>query len=257
MIDLRYAVHAELTKIATVRSTAVTLTTALAVSVGIGVLAGTSFHGEREEGGGPFFDPLFAATYGLTLGQIALVVFAVLTVGREYSSGTIRTSLVSVPRRGVFFGAKLLAAAVAMTGAALVTVVATFLAAQAALGEYGISPTAPGAPSTMAGAVLYLLMIGLFAMGVTAMLRSSVAALGILVPILFLGSQGLGNVPRLKTVTQYLPDQLGAVAMHLSGPPDDPRWARDYGPWTGLALMALWTAASLLGGYLVLRRRDA
>jgi hypothetical protein len=45
--------------------------------------------------------------------------------------------------------------------------------------------------------------------------------------------------------------------MHLAGPQDEARWARDYGAWTGLALLGLWTAASLLGGYLVLRRRDA
>jgi ABC-2 type transport system permease protein len=32
---------------------------------------------------------------------------------------------------------------------------------------------------------------------------------------------------------------------------------RDFGPWAGLAILALWAAQSLLGGYLVLRRRDA
>jgi ABC-2 type transport system permease protein len=40
-------------------------------------------------------------------------------------------------------------------------------------------------------------------------------------------------------------------------PPDDPRFARDYGPWGGLAILVAWTAAALTGGYLVLRRRDA
>jgi hypothetical protein len=34
-------------------------------------------------------------------------------------------------------------------------------------------------------------------------------------------------------------------------------FGRDFGPWTGLAILAVWTAAALTGGYLVLRHRDA
>jgi hypothetical protein len=63
-------------------------------------------------------------------------------------------------------------------------------------------------------------------------------------------------VPKLKTVTQYLPDQVGQVIMHVVGQADDPRFARPYGPWTGIGLMALWTATALFAGYLAMRRRD-
>ena len=61
----------------------------------------------------------------------------------------------------------------------------------------------------------------------------------------------------MKAVAQYLPDQAGMVIMHIVGDGDDPRFARPYGPWTGLGIMALWTVAALLGGYLAVRRRDA
>jgi len=30
-----------------------------------------------------------------------------------------------------------------------------------------------------------------------------------------------------------------------------------YGPWAGLGIMALWVVAALIGGYLVLKKRDA
>jgi ABC-2 type transport system permease protein len=79
----------------------------------------------------------------------------------------------------------------------------------------------------------------------------------VLMPLLFLGSQGLGNAPTVGTVLQFLPDQAGAVILHIAGRPDDPDFDRSFGPWTGVAILALWTALSLLGGYLVLRRRDA
>jgi hypothetical protein len=105
--------------------------------------------------------------------------------------------------------------------------------------------------------LLYLPLICTFSIGVTATLRSTARSLGILLPLLLLGSQGLGNVPKLKTVTQYLPDQAGMLILHLAGPASKPNFGRDYGPWTGLGILAAWTATALLGGYLVLRRRDA
>jgi hypothetical protein len=33
--------------------------------------------------------------------------------------------------------------------------------------------------------------------------------------------------------------------------------AAPYGPWGGLGIMLLWVAAALLGGLVVLRKRDA
>nr|WP_260407598.1 ABC transporter permease [Planomonospora venezuelensis] len=185
-----------------------------------------------------------------------MVVFGVLLVGGEYGSGTIRASLAAVPRRGLFYGGKVLAAAPLVLAVSAVTVLATFHAAQAGLGPYRISLGADGAPTAVVGACLYLTLICLFATGAATMLRSSAGSLAILLPILFLGSQGVGNLPQLKPVLQYLPDQAGMVIMHLTLP-GDPRFGRDYGPWTGMGILVLWTAAALIGGYLVMRRRDA
>jgi ABC-type transport system involved in multi-copper enzyme maturation permease subunit len=230
------------------------------VSVGLGCLVGLTFRNTfaglpREQRDN--FDPLFATFYSLTLGQLALVVFGILVVSTEYTSGTIRASLLAMPRRGLFYGCKVLAGALPVIGVSLITVLVTFFTAQAALGPHRTSLGAGGVPRAVVGSCLYLILICLFAMGVTAMLRSSTRSLAILLPLLFLGSQGLGNIPKVKTVTQYLPDQAGMVIMHIAGPPGDPRFGRDYGPWTGLGILGLWTAAALLGGYLVLRRRDA
>jgi ABC-type transport system involved in multi-copper enzyme maturation permease subunit len=248
---------AELTKIRTVRSTIWTLLPTFVVSVGLSLLVGFSFASQppEQQRDGDF--PLFAAFYGLTLGQLALVVFGVLVLGTEYSSGTIRATLVAVPRRGLGYLGKVLATGLLALAVAVPTVLASFFTAQAALGRYGISLGSDGAPAAVVGACLHLTLLCLFALGVTAMLRGSVRSLAVLLPVFFLGSQGLGNIPKIRTVTQFLPDQTSWVIMHLAGPQDDARWARDYGPWTGIGILVLWTAASLLGGYLVLRRRDA
>ena len=253
-------VIAELTKIRTVRSTVWTLLAALVVCVGLSVLFGSIFRrsfADLPQAQQDRFDPLFATFYSVTFGQLAMVVFAVVVMAGEYSSGTIRATLVAVPRRGVFYTAKILAVALVVGAASVVIVLATFVTAQAALGPHATALGAAGVWGAVVGTCFYLVFISLFALGVAAMLRNSVAALAILLPVLFLGSQGLGNVPKLKTVTQYFPDQAGAVIMHLTGPADDPRFGRPYGPWTGLGILALWTVAALVGGFLVLRHQDA
>ena len=257
---MRAVVGAEWIKIRTVRSAFWTLFSTVVVSVGLSFLVGLSFRdgfSRMAPGQRATFDPLFATFYSLTLGQLPLVVFGVLVVTSEYRGATIGASLAAVPRRGVFYAAKLIAATLPVAGVSVITVLATFGTAQTALGPLGVWIGAGYVVEAITGGCLYLIMIFLFAVGVATMLRSSVRALAILLPLLFLGSQGLGNVPKIKALAQYLPDQAGMVIMHLAGPSGDPRFARPYGAWTGLAILSLWTTVSLVGGYLVLRSRDA
>lgn len=237
----------EWTKLRTVRSTPWTLAAFVVVSAGLAYLLELSLrNAERRVN----YDPLFATFLPLTIGQMALVVFGALAVTSEYSTGTIRASLAAVPDRGRFYLTKLAAVTAVAAAASVVTVAATMTASR-------VSPTSPGALQASAGACVYLTLMCAFAFGVAAMVRHTALVLGGLLPVLFLGSQGLGNIPVIRKVTQFLPDQTGWVVMHLAGPQDEPRWARDYGAWTGLGLLTLWTVASLAGGYLVLRRRDA
>ena len=245
----------EWTKIRTVRSTVWTLLPTLVLSPAIAFLAGRSFS-DSLAGRPRDFDPLFATFYSLTLGQLGIAVFGVLVIGAEHSTGAIRSALIAVPQRGKLYLAKVCAITLTMLGIAALTAIATFFAAQAGLGPHQVKLGDDGVLEALAGAVLYLTMICLLATGLTAVLRSSIAALVVLLPLLFLGGAGLGNIPQIKDFAQYLPDQAGMVIMHLTLP-DHPQFGRDYGPWTGLGIMALWTVAALLGGLFTLRRRDA
>ena len=254
----RHTVTAELTKIRTVRSTKWALLLTLLICAGLGYVVSLSLRHDfprlppeqRRD-----FDPLFATFYSLSIGQLALVVFGVLVTGSEYSTGMIVTTLTVMPRRGLFYAAEIAAGLLAAAGTAVVTVTATFLAAQQALGPHRTSLGAPGTVQAALGACLYLTLICAFAMGVTAIVRSPAMALAMLLPLLFLDSQGLGNVPGLQQVIDYLPDQAGAVIAHLSGTGGG-HFGRPFGPWTGMAIMLAWTAAALTCGYLVLARTD-
>jgi ABC-2 type transport system permease protein len=47
------------------------------------------------------------------------------------------------------------------------------------------------------------------------------------------------------------------MIIHIARLGDGPRLMRPYDTWTGIGIMALWTATALLAGYLAVRRRDA
>ncbi len=248
--------RSEWTKIRSVRSTVWTLGVAIVVTVALGALI-SAFTKENFDNM-PVrdkinFDPTFVSFAGMGLGQLALIVFGVLVVSNEYSTGMIRTSLAAVPQRGVFLFSKIAIATLLAFVVAMITSFVSFFVGQAMLGDFAASLDDPGVLRAVIGGGLYMTLIAVFSMAVATMLRSPMLALGILMPFFFLISAILGNVPATRKVGQYLPDQAGHKVMQVVTVGDD----APYGPWGGFTIMVLWVAAALVGGYAVLRRRDA
>ncbi len=111
------AVRSEFTKIRSVRSTYWTLLVMIIVCVGMGVLfsAGrqprSPARRPRQSGLRRWPRPRQAVTnslIGLLIGQLVIAVLGALTITSEYSTGMIRTSLTSMPRRGTIYSAKAL-----------------------------------------------------------------------------------------------------------------------------------------------------
>lgn len=259
MSSFSAVLQSEWTKIRTVASTTWTLASAALVTVGISsllcVFISSSFKDMPPQEQATF-DPTLASFTGMSLGQLALIVFGVLVVGTEYSSGMIRTSLAAVPRRGHFLAGKLLVATGLALVVGLITSFASFFVGQAILGERSIGIDEPNVLRAVIGAGLYMAMLTLFSMGVATMLRSSMLSLGILMPFFLLVSNILGAVPATRKVAQYFPDQAGSKIMQVvpGAMGSDPV---PYSAWGGFGIMALWVLAAVLGGYLVLRKRDA
>lgn len=250
-------VRSEWTKIRSVASTVWTLSLALVVTVALGMLI--SALSKSQFGNMPVqerfsFDPTYVSFAGMTLGQLAMIVFGVLVVSNEYSTGMIRTSLAAVPQRGTFLFSKMAVAAVLALLVALATAFAAFFLGQAMLGPYRTHLGDPMVLRAVIGGGLYMTLIAVFSMGVAAMLRSPMLSLGILMPFFFLISNILGNVDATKKIGRYLPDQAGSRIMRVVPPVggDTP-----YGPWGGLGIMALWVIAAVAGGYVLIRKRDA
>ncbi|WP_250007691.1 ABC transporter permease subunit [Actinoplanes sp. M2I2] len=255
MADFGAAVSFEWGKIRTLRSSIWNLAMFLLISVFLAVASAyflDSTYDKMDAADRAAFDPIGTGFGGLRLGLIALVIFGVLIVSSEYSSGTIRSSLAAVPRRGVFYGSKLLAGGLVALAASTVVVLASFAATQVMLGEHKASLGDPGALRAIVGAIIYTTLLCVFAMGLAAVLRSSALTIGILFPLFFMVSTILTSIPKVGKVAQFLPDVAGAQILYR-----EPQGSTVLNAWTGLAVLIAWTLAAVVGGYLAVRRRDA
>ncbi|BAC70572.1 ABC transporter [Streptomyces avermitilis] len=250
-------VRSEWTKIRSVASTVWTLSLAVVVTIALGMLisalAGNEFD-KMDPRDRLSFDPTFISFAGMSLGQLAMIVFGVLVVSNEYSTGMIRSSLAAVPQRGTFLFSKIAVAAGLALVVGIVTSFAAFFLGQAMLGSHRASISDTGVLRAVIGGGLYMTLIAMFSMGVAAMLRSPMLSLGILMPFFFLISNVLGNVSATKKIGRFLPDQAGSKIMQVVTPLGDDT---PYGPWGGLGIMVLWVVLALAGGYALLKRRDA
>ncbi|ANP53532.1 ABC-2 type transport system permease protein [Streptomyces griseochromogenes] len=231
------ALHAEWIKIRTLRSLVGALAAILVTTAAFSALAAAGADGK---------DPLYSAFFGVGLGQIAAVAFGTTAVSSEFRGGALRLTLAAVPDRLRWFAAKATAVALPALAVGLLTGAVTLLVGKAVLGASG-----PSWAEGLRGAVacgLHLTLMALFAAGLAAVLRSGVATLSVLIPFLLIVSFVVGDLS--GGVADFLPDRAGQVALHST-------WDGALGPWTGLAVTALWTAAALGAGAWSVRRRDA
>lgn len=234
--------RSEWLKIRTLRSLPGTLLALFTATLAFSAIAGVS------DAPDPGFDPLFTVLSGVIPGQIAAISFGAMAVSSEFHQGALRLSLAAVPRRGRWFAAKAAAIAVPTLLVGVLTALAALL-----VGRTGLGPAAGGLSTGeqvrgVVGCGVYLMLMALLAAGTAALLRSGVATLSLLVPFILVVSFVIGDAT--GTVADLLPDKAGQLVLRET-------YDGTLGPWSGLAVTALWTAAALLAGAWSLRRRDA
>ncbi|MEU6507498.1 ABC transporter permease [Streptomyces sp. NPDC046942] len=191
-------------------------------------------------------DPLYSVFFGVNLGQIAAIAFGTTAVAAEFRGGALRLTLSAVPGRRRWFAAKVTAIALPVLAAGFLTGLVTLLVGKAVLGTSG--PSWTEGLRGAAGCCLQLTLMALFAAGLAALLRSGVATLSVLIPFVLIVSFVVGDLS--AGVADFLPDRAGQVALHSA-------WDGALGPWSGLAVTALWATAALLAGAWRLDRGDA
>ncbi|MBO1415868.1 hypothetical protein [Streptomyces sp. FH025] len=244
MSHLSRALRSERIKVTTLRSLWLQPLFSVLLSIGVTTAVGAVLGGAEPN---ITEDPGVGVFYGLYFGQVLLVAFGVLLIGQEFNTRMIDVSLTAVPRRDRLYGAKLALGAMVGLGAGVVGTAGAFTgyAVAAVPGDWH----GPAFARAATAGVLYPALLVVFCLGTTAMLGNLTAAMGLLLPTIFLLSPALGGTPGVRLVAQFLPDRAGQYAQHYT---DDPQVA--YGHWTGLLIMALWTAAAAYGGLVSLRR---
>ncbi|WP_328316209.1 ABC transporter permease [Streptomyces sp. NBC_00388] len=241
-------IHSEWIKIRSVRSLIGPLFAVLVATVAFSLLGSATIG--SEEAGRRGFDPLLASFFGLNFGQIAAIWFGATAVTAEYGTGAIRVSLTAVPRRGLFYSAKLAVVGTLSCAVGVVTGLTCVVACRALIGDSASGVTEVAELRAAVGCGLYLTLITLFAAGLATVFRSGPAVMGVLIPFLLLVSFVIGDLNQAAGFADFLPDRAGqqVLLLHPGGA---------LGPWSGLAVAAGWVAVALGAGWLALCRRDA
>ena len=286
------ALRCEFTKLRSVRSTYWTLFALIVVCIGIGALFSWGqaeqfsrlASGARGPGAGPVGGGIRiggpppasviaqlravrigrAATvslFGLLIGQLIIVVLGALTFTSEYSTGMIRTSLSTMPKRGTMFAAKGIVFGFVALVVGLVTSFLAFFVGQAIMSSQHINTTLghPEVLRTVIGGGLFLAVCGLLSFGIGAMLRHSAGAIATAIGLLFV-LWILGNfLPSPPSgwfgqadIDKWIPFNAGSAIWQNQINGTNP-----FSPWVGFAVFCGYAAVAVIGGLIMLRRRDA
>ena len=253
--------HAEWTKLRTVRSTLWSLVLLVVLTLGFTLLitlltASTWDQQDASTRASIVSDPTSTILgAGFQLSQLTICVLGVMVITTEYSTGMIRASLLAVPKRLPMLVAKALVFGALVLLVGELVAFPSFLVGAAILHSH--APVALGDPGVLravVGAGLYLAVLGLFALAIGAIVRHTAGAI----------TGVIGFVLVIAPLTQLLPGRVGdyvhaylpSVAGQLIGQAH--RAPGDLlGPWQGLGVFCLWTAALLVVAGYLLQRRDA
>ena len=262
-VGFSHLLMAEWTKIRSVRSTLWTLVIFAVVSLGLtGLLtwltirALSSGRAGRGSGSGIAADPVnFILGTGLGLGQLAICVLGVLVITSEYSSGTIRASLLATPRRYPVLIAKglVFSVLVFVIGEA-VAFGSFFIGAAIVHSHFPVTLSQPNVTRAVIGSGLYLTVLGLFALAIGSLIRHTAGAITTVIGLVLVIFNLTGLLPYSwgAHINAYMPTVAGLLITQ-----DKAQAGQLLSPWQGFGVFCAWTALLLIAGGYLLQRRDA
>ncbi len=257
-LSLPSVVRSEWIKFRSVRSTLTGLLVTVGLTIGLGALIATAIRGHWDQMD-PIakltFDPVSTSLGGTLFAQFATGVIGTQFITSEYSSGSIRTTLAAVPRRGLLVAAKLVVLVLTLLVVAELVCVGAFLLGQSIFA--GVVPTASLATGGVLRAVLlgglYLTLLGVWGFALGLILRHSAAAISTFTSLLMVLPIVMLLLPASwqSAASKYLPSELGR-AMMSSAPRLDL-----FSPGVAVTLLVVYVALTTAIGTTLLVRRDA
>jgi ABC-2 type transport system permease protein len=246
----------EWTKLRSVRSTRYSLIAAVLFTIGLAALAcavvahhypSMSLQEQAD------FHPLEVNLVGVQLAQLAIGILGILVITGEYSTGMIRASMTAVPKRLPVLWAKALVYGLVTAALMIPAVLIAFFIGQWILSRHHINAafTDPGVARALFGAALYLTVVGLFGLGLGAIVRNTAGGIATFVAIMFVLPPLMNVLPASwnDAASPYLPLAAGEAIMSVTA-------GNHLAPWTGLVLFCGYAAAALAVAAVLLVRRD-
>jgi ABC-2 type transport system permease protein len=248
----------EWTKFRSVRSTAWSLGAGILLTIAFPVIfaAVTSSHWSHaspQDRAGRH--PLDIALAGVNVAQLAIAVLGVLVITAEYSTGSIRSTLTGVPKRLPVLWAKLLDYAAVSFVVMVPAVLISFFASQAIVGHIAqlhTSLSAPGIARCVIGGAVYVMLVGIFALALGAIVRNTAGGIALFAGIFFVLPPLMFTLPQTwnNAISQYLPSDAGRQIFALDHATHTLR------PLTGGLVFVAYCAVAIVIAAVLLRRRD-
>ena len=256
-VTQRHVARSVWTMLRSLRSTWYTLLITAMATIGFGMIASAATASNwtsMSAGDKATFDPLSTSLLGVDFGVLAIGVLGVLLITGEYSTGMVRSTFAAVPTRLPVLWAKVGVFALVGFAVALPSTLIAFFAGQAFLSSQHIQIafSHSGVPVAVVGSAVYLMLVGLFGIGLGTILRNTAAGIATFAAIMFVIPPLVGILPAslANAIDPYLPNNAGAAVMDITAQ------AHTLSPWAGLAVFAGYCAAALAAGAVVLMRRD-
>jgi ABC-2 type transport system permease protein len=248
----------EWTKLHSLRSTRWSLLIATVLAIGLPALfAGlTSSHwGSMSASERADRHPLDIALAGVNVAQLAIAVLGVLVITGEYSTGMIRASFTAVPKRLPVLWGKIGVFAAVTFALMLPAVLVAFFVSQSILSKHHILQipfSHPGVPRSIVGGAGYLVLLGIFAMAIGAIVRNTAGGIAAFAALFFVIPPLMNILPSRwnNSISPFLPDAAGRRMFSLT------TGAHDLHPWPGFLLFLGYTVLAVAVAAVLLVRRD-
>jgi hypothetical protein len=255
--QLRVAVS-EWTKLRSLRSTLWSMFAGVLLTILLPVLfaALTSSHwGSMNAHERADRHPLDIALAGVNVSQLAIAVLGVLVITGEYSTGMIRASFTAVPKRLPVLWAKTGVFAVVAFLLMLPPVLIAFFSSQAILSRHHIlqiSFSHSGVARSVIGGAVYLMLVGIFALGIGAIVRNTAGGIATFAGIFFVIPPLMNILPSSwnHAISKYLPSEAGRQLFSLTHD------ANSLSPGAGALLFVGYCALAIAIAAVLMVRRD-